>query len=320
MDLEPYVFGPPTDDLSLSALARPSELENVLRPILYDPELPAKLSKFMDMFTNRMSTPEIPYHTYDPGRPSNYFRVCLVYATLIGRAYALTVNCWSDDHESSEALDRAGALPPELRISVHEAYLHHLARREPFWRLIADILAKALFSTIEPEPGARYAAGIILLTAGQAIKATPFLDAHGKEWIPWISEYDSADVRWTWREVEDALVKTADLPRNNTNSSDCFERALHYEGPGIVEENLHDSMYISHEMLDVLDAARAHIKEGRDDLSSAEVMERFLGGLDAENNETSPVSIDRNLKDYSSDRAESETISSPETEGEATSP
>ena len=48
-------------------------------------------------------------------------------------------------------------------------------------------------------------------------------------------------------------------------------------------------MHISQEVLDVFDAAREHLAEETDDLTSSEVMQSFLGWLDESDNETDPV-------------------------------
>lgn len=286
LDLESYTFIPPTDTLSVSAQAQPSDLEVLLKPILYTPDLKGRLAELVDDFTNRGGTPEIPGWPRDPGRPLNYYRTCLINATAVGRGFSLLCAGAVPEPKASATLDHAGSLPSELLLEIHENYLHNLEQRTRIWDLVSDILAKGLFSSIEPEPGARYAAGIILLTAGRAIKGWQCLDAKVKDWVPWMGHYHQSNATWRWKDMVEALMQTEQLPRQNTHGGQCFRRIQEVEDP-------FDAKYrhVSAELLGVLDLAREHIREGRQDLTSKEVMALFLGGLDETVNETDPNAL-----------------------------
>lgn len=255
---------------------------------MYDADLPRKLDDLLEEFTNRGGTPEIPNWPRDPGRPSNYYRVCLVLATLVGRAFALLNHQPNDDANPGQALDRASQLPPEIGIQIHAEYVRSIVQRERLWKVIADVFARALFSQVEPEPGARFAAGVLVLTCGQAIRGWHALDGKGKEWVPWVGHYEKRDARWRWSDVERETMATAQLPRGNTNGGDCWRRISHpEEGLGYRDDHL-SYRHVGQEVLDVFDAARVHLTEAEDDWTSTEVMGQFLVGLDEAQNETNP--------------------------------
>lgn len=293
-----HFFEPPKDKLSLAALAQPHDLESLLTSQLYDPELPKSLKGLLDDMTNRCGTPEMPNCPRDPGRPSNYYRVCLVTATLLGRAFALVNGPNVSTSTASEALSHAARLPVELRDQIHAEHLKRLAQRERLWKVIEDIFGKAYFSPhCEPEPGARYAAGVVLLTAGEGLRTWPYLDGHGKHWIPWMCHFakdEGREERWTMSEVLRLVEETEKWPRDRTDGFDCWRKLDAWEltdedealGRKSVFDVLDSFWHYPQELLDLYDVVRVHLKEQRRDLTSKEVMELFHGGLDEMQNET----------------------------------
>lgn len=234
LSIEGHIFfEPPKDKLSLAALAHPGDLETLIATQLYDPTLSKTLKELLDEMTNRCSTPEMPNCPHDPGRPSNYYRVCLVTASLLGRALALVNESNADASTATGALSHAGRLPVELRDQIHAQRLKQNAQRERLWKVIEDIFGKAFFSPdCEPEPGARYAAGVILLTAGEGLRSWPYLDGHGKDWVPWMghfAEKQGTEARWTIADVLRVVEETEKWPRDRTDGFDCWRRLEAWE-------------------------------------------------------------------------------------------
>ncbi|KXN82698.1 hypothetical protein AN958_02263 [Leucoagaricus sp. SymC.cos] len=79
--------------------------------------------------------------------------------------------------------------------------------RNSLWRVIEDILVKALFSGDEQEPGAFVALTALILGAGQEIK--DYLKhgnkGKGKNWLWYDDVRTESDAKWGWKEVVDVL-------------------------------------------------------------------------------------------------------------------
>jgi hypothetical protein len=79
--------------------------------------------------------------------------------------------------------------------------------RDALWRVIEDILVKALFSGDEQEPGSFIALTAIILGAGQEVKdylaGKP--KGQGKAWLWYDDVRTESDAKWGWKEIVDAL-------------------------------------------------------------------------------------------------------------------
>ncbi|KAF7302916.1 hypothetical protein MKEN_01253900 [Mycena kentingensis (nom. inval.)] len=199
----------------------------------------------------------------------------MVHATMIGRAFALLSTSApapagkSDDDIAASA---AQLLPIELRLLIldHLETLH--APRQHIWTdAIVPIFVKALLSGRDPAPAARFAAGIVVLTAWSALAATrPPLIGRGIDYIFWDGMVQDAE--WDLERVRDALLATAQLPRDSWD----VER-LKVELKAGVEA----PEYVPLEAVLVLDAARRHVHDASSrDHTSAETIAMVQDMLD----------------------------------------
>ncbi|KAJ9628716.1 hypothetical protein H2203_002618 [Taxawa tesnikishii (nom. ined.)] len=264
--------------LVVQARTNPHSIDQLLKSEALDPQLPSKLAQEIDDQTGLAVTPRL-YGIGKPWRPPHYFAICLVNACLLGRAYSLLYPVGIPDVErlDDEVSFPFARLPVELKLQIYEHYAAIREQRARFWAVMSDVFAKAFFSGVDPEPGAWFAAGVLILTCGKALSATKALRAQGKRYV-WYSDYYAAPLDvWTWGDLKEAVFKTENLPRDKT---DLIALQANADLPAI-DGSLRPSEpeYVSAEVLQILDQARTHLENGEDDWSSGKVADAFLGKL-----------------------------------------
>ncbi|KAI9717208.1 MAG: hypothetical protein M1828_007401 [Chrysothrix sp. TS-e1954] len=282
--IDPFVFAGDheADALSRAAQNDPTQIDRFAASVVHESYFDPSIRDLVEEQTVRGGTPEIPNWPRDPGRPSNYYRVALCHATLLGRAFAILVS--PPRSKVDQAFwDKLHNLPVELQDEIYAMYKVDLIQAYRLGRLIYEVFSNALMSAIEPEPAARYTAGILILTCSHALTKLSDLRGKGKDYVPWNGDYAEPDAIFTFEDVRQAIFETEKLPRDNTDGIECFHRAWEH---GDYFEHPTDFHHISQETLDVYDCAREHLNGSREDWTSEQVMDKFLYGLNPEENET----------------------------------
>ena len=149
-------------------------------------------------YVRRGVTPELQWDG-DPSRPLLYYHTALLYSTLLGRAYAAV----------RDTIDRNLA----ENKPTPEALCRH---SDQLWWVMSYIFILAFFSGPDLEPGTRYSAAILLLSAGLAMEKAG-VKAKGKEVSPWYPELGDPDVEWAWWDLRRVVLETKDLPNDHTD-------------------------------------------------------------------------------------------------------
>jgi len=123
------------------------------------------------------------------------------------------------------------------------------------------------------EPGAHYVSAMIIIACGKALSETRKLQGHGRSWVWYDDAVRDKEYVWDWSKIKEALLETRKLPRNNTDFKTVLARWDHSKW------NNPEYMYVSKEILDVLDEAREHVTSGADDWTAAKMATRFLEPL-----------------------------------------
>ena len=237
---------------------------------LTSPTLPEDLDHLIRNYTTTLTTPG-PHGAGLRSRPRWFYANCAVFGTLLGRAFALLSTPTRPPVSLTNVSDFPfSKLPAELRLQIYEYYKENRAQRQRYWDVISRIFVKALWAGREPEEGASYIAGIILLTGGHAMSLVerPVLCGYGSRYVWWDDAIKDLEHRWTFAELREAVFATRDLPRGNTDI-----KVL--EGvPGVGKE------FVSREVLEVYDLAREHLRGGDErDWTAPEIEARLLRGL-----------------------------------------
>ncbi len=185
-------------------------------------------------------------------------------ATLLGRALTLAHSLYFTDADPDST-------------SKYEKRFTEL------WGVAESIFLKALFSFRHQEPAARYAAGVLILTCSAALRDhNGGVKSKGKGWSCWCKYLQEPEVKWGWKDIEQAIQKTEQsVPQNNTDFSAVVRlRDEQNEGPNRLEwasEN-QPPEYVPKEVVSILQSAREHLSPHpfssgrRDDWTSKEMM------------------------------------------------
>ncbi|KAF2463092.1 uncharacterized protein BDR25DRAFT_385124 [Lindgomyces ingoldianus] len=288
-----WATNPLLHPLLQTARSQPSRIDSLLRPHLHEHHFPQELEVYITDYVNITITPGL-YGDETPHRPPWYYANSLLYGMLLGRAYTLLSTPVRPPKSLSSLSDFPfPKLPAELRLQIYEYYKEVSAQRQRYWVIMTRIFLKALWSGYEPEEGSRYITGILLLTCGHALSSTaPLLRGHGRSWIWWDDRIKDPEHTWGWQELLEAIMKTSELPRHNTDIKKLrkrWEEARQIgfssywgfsEGPGRDLESLHKHYeYVSKEVLEVMDLAREHLRTDERDWTPPEITTKFFNQL-----------------------------------------
>lgn len=279
-----------THPLFQEARRHPAKIDNLLKPYLHSDTFPDELEHYIHDYVSTCGTPAL-FGDWSPDRPRWYYANCLIHGMLLGRAFSLLSTPTRPPRSLSSISDFPfPQLPAELRLQIYEYYKEDLAQRQRYWDVMTRIFIKALWSGRDPEEGARYTSGIIMLASGNALSsAAPLLRGHGDRWVWWHDEIKTPEHTWGWEELHSAVMATADLPRSNTNIKQLRKR---WE---IVRVKCHDlndpsqrenynlwqqgSEYVSSHVLQALDLAREHLRSDERDWTAPELTAKFMHPL-----------------------------------------
>ncbi|KAF2676200.1 hypothetical protein K458DRAFT_193078 [Lentithecium fluviatile CBS 122367] len=259
-------------------LQRPNPTTNDASP-LSSQTLPTSLEASMKAYTTTLTTPGV-HGGGIRSRPRWFYANCAVYGTLLGRAFTL-LSTPSRPPKSLALPDFPFArLPAELRLHIYAYYKHDLLQRCRYWAIMTRVFIKALWSGREPEEGACYTTGIIMLTAGHAMSLVASqLRGRGTRYIWWDDSFADAEHTWGWDELSAAIYATRDRPRNLT---DITRKHMYdpsrlefppVEGYRGVRERLE---YVSRQVLEVYDLAREHLRADERDWTPPEIEARLV--------------------------------------------
>lgn len=230
------------------ARSDPSTIDAMVIPHLLSPSLAKDL---LDLIRSEISTSVTPELHWGGNPARNYWPSCLIHATLLGRAFALLFDidavAKAEGHQEGRTVEE---------------------QREEVWKSVSDVFIKAVFSGSEPEPGSRLAMGVLMLTCGKTISEAMGLRGTGKRWMWYDDNIEQPEEEWDWEELKQALMDTEKLPRNHTDPT-VLEKELKITGGPVPE-------YVPQEVLNILDRARSHVKEGKGDLTSQEIVQLQL--------------------------------------------
>ena len=277
-----------THPLLTSARTTPSAIDTLLQhtdpsyshaSYLSSSRLPADLEHYICEYSTTLVTPDtqgIGIRT----RPRWFYANCAVFGMLLGRAFALL----STPVRGPKSLDSATdfpfiKLPAELRIQIYEYYREDLVQRQRYWDVMTRIFIKALWSGPEPEEGARYITGMIVLTCGHSMSlVTPELVGHGSRYIWWDDTIKDLQHTWTFSDLRAAVFATRDLPRTNTDWRATVKRQLQASASTLGTTG-NDNEFVSREVLEVYDLAREHLRGGERDWTPPEIEAKLVRGL-----------------------------------------
>jgi hypothetical protein len=138
---------------------------------------------------------------------------------------------------------------------------------DALWAAMQDVFIKGLF-TEDPEIGAWYAAGILVLTCSETMRKKEAggggIDGKGKDWLWYNNEIQEKDVQWGWRDLEEAVLETESLPRDRTGHQLSMKQM-----------KMRRLNYVPQEVLVVFDRARGHLRSESADLTSSEIARLF---------------------------------------------
>lgn len=197
--------------LSRSAEANPTLAltPTALAPLLRaPPEHPTDTSQFtsttvaflrstLDSKVSRAGTQEL-YYSADPSRPAAYYRECTSSALHLTELYKLAcVDSTGDDDATSRDSEATRQHLQDLRTGL--------------WTLLIDVFIKAFFSGPDPEAGARYVAGVLLLSCGRLLRrqlAAGKIVGRGWDHNCWAGGIQEPDREWGWVELRGAVMAT----------------------------------------------------------------------------------------------------------------
>jgi hypothetical protein len=240
---------------------------------LLRPSFPSFLNSLVATEVKRCVTPPLFWGgdpSYSPGKYEELFKA----AMYIGRAYALLsapLEYSKLDLQDEKAFPFR-KLPVELRLQIYEHFeVRHNARETIWSQVINPVFTKAFLSGRDPEPAARYIAGLIVLSCGYSLSQTPNLTGKGVKWS-WMDDTMDEDATWDWSDLYAAVMKTENLSRDCTVWEEC-QRRIEGSQP---EGRATDHEYVPAEVLDVLDAARYTLKADMRDLRVEDILELLL--------------------------------------------
>ena len=134
---------------------------------------------------------------------------------------------------------------------------------EELWKVIQDVFIKGLFSE-DPEVGAWYAAGILILTCSDALQKQGIM-GKGKGWFFCDNKLDKPDATWSWNDLRQAVLATEHLPRDMTRTGYTDEEYR-------TRKNL---VYVPEEVLHVFDLARKNLHAHNPDWNSYDIARAF---------------------------------------------
>ena len=264
---------PPEAHLETRALADPAQIDAVLEPFLVSSNAgqlrnPGALALYLDGLisdeTKQCVTP--PIYWADPSRstdsgfaryrdpilPSAELSWIRVHSTLLGRAFSLSYSKRSE----------------EVKPAEKEEF-------EELWQVIQSVFMRALFAAgnnRDADTGARYAAGILILTCSQTLAADGGVRGRGKQWTWYNNAPIQPNEEWGWSDLCKAVFETKNLPRDNTNFHQLLTHFTEQMQAGV---KIEPPEFVQQEVLDVWDMARKHLSQDRADLSSEELSYRF---------------------------------------------
>ncbi|KAJ4299063.1 hypothetical protein N0V90_004307 [Kalmusia sp. IMI 367209] len=249
-----------------AARRAPQDIDAHLQPYLYSHTFPTELERLMKKYVSTMATPGLQDGALR-SRPRWFYANCAVFGMLLGRAFARL----STPVRPPKSLDVPhdfpfSKLPAELRLIIFEYYKEDLAQRQRYWAVMTRMFVKALWSGRDPEEGARFTAGIVMLTSGHAMSScAPLLQGRGARYVWWEDAIKELDHVWTFHDLRSALLATKRLPRNNTDFLHVF-----MTDPSSTT-NPYDRLsdYVSNEVLEALDLARGTHRGWREGLDAA---------------------------------------------------
>ncbi|KAF2009692.1 hypothetical protein BU24DRAFT_428583 [Aaosphaeria arxii CBS 175.79] len=273
-----YPAKPHSQPLFQAARENPGKIDDILRPYIHDEELPSDLAVYLLEYTNIQVTPSL-FGDQSPDRPRWYYANCLIFGMVLGRAYKLLSTPTRPPNSLSNPSDFPfSRLPAELRLHIYEYVKADSIQRKRLWDVMSSVFIKALWSGRDPEEGARYIAGILIVTCGISLShASTFLLGQGSNWVWWDNKFSQPEHTWTWQDLETGILATADLPRSNTSMDAVWDKWRQLQN---LEANETHTVpwpeYVSGNTLAVLDLARAHLRAGERDWTPPELVAKFL--------------------------------------------
>lgn len=224
---------PTASSVCASALANPRDIDNLVLTHLQEVssnqnQRPLSLAKHLSGLlgpeVTRCVTPPLLWGG-DPSWSKAQYRACLVHATVLGQAFSLS------------------HLPSPNDPTLYLGY-----EIEELWAIMQDIFVKGLF-TSDPEVGAWFAAGILILTCSDTLKTSGVIDGKGKDWVWYSGKLGEPDVKWGWEDLKKAVMETESLPRDRTR----------WDYTKAQRQSIKPEIYVPEEVLYVFDKAREHL-------------------------------------------------------------
>lgn len=261
-----------------AAREQPGKIDQLLRPYLHNETFPSDLAVYLHDYTDLVVTPGL-HGDAAPDRPRWYYANSLIDGMLLGRAYKLLSTPTRPPRDLSNPIEFPfSRLPAELRLQIWGYYKEDAAQRKRLWDVMVPVFIKGLWSGRNPEEGARYITGVLMLACGCALaNVSHLLVGLGFKWVWWDDKYSDPDLSWGWQELVAAIMKTAKLPRTNTSIQAVRDRWWY---PDRAEQHsmgvTSPPEYVSEQTLAVLDLAREHLKSGERDWTPPELVAKFL--------------------------------------------
>ncbi|KAH7127168.1 hypothetical protein B0J11DRAFT_505877 [Dendryphion nanum] len=262
----------------------PGRIDALLGPYLHKESLPEDLQVYLEDYISIPITPGL-YGDSSPDRPCWYYANCLIVGMLLGRAFALLSKPTRPPQSLSSLSEFPfSRLPAELRLQIYEQYKEDLAHRKRYWDVMTRVFIRALWSGRDPEEGARYITGILMLTCGHALSENSWLlHSRGSKWLYWSNHLSDPDRTWGWNDLRSAVMSTVNLPRANTNIQVLrkrWERWTHIDP--MERQTMGLTLwpeYVSRDTLAVLDLAREHLRADERDWTPPELVSKLLNGM-----------------------------------------
>lgn len=280
-----YSATPLGHPLFRAARTQPGSIDSLLREHLHQESFPKELELYVRDYVNVEQTPGL-YGDASMNRPQWYYANALIKGMLLGRAFHLLSTPVRPPLSLSDVSEFPfSRLPAELRLEIWAYYKADLLQRQKYWDIMTRVFIKALWSGREPEEGARYMTGIILLCCGHALSTTASsLQGRGSKWVWWEDRIADPERTWGWDELTAAVMATAELPRSNTDIEGLrrrWEDTRDDFSENVERMNnwLETGEYVSRQTLTVLDLAREHLKTDERDWTPPELAVKFLSPL-----------------------------------------
>lgn len=273
-----------SDPVAIDDHLRQFLLERPDSPIETSSDLAAFLFDKITDFIYEDWTPSILCDV-NPARPKAYYKSCLFWSTLLGRALVITEELC---HHSTNAEERQTDgiidnhwdfdIARRIKIPLREwnKTIKNLHNR--LFPLVCQALDAGLFCEGDPEVGARHSVAILALTC---LNTTTIMIGEGgrgkfleEYWEIRAAKGYCEDTPWTGTELRTQLLDTQNIPREFTDAGalrDHYFRGKNYHGRTDMPTHISD-LYVPQEVLEALDEAREHtMKDEPRDLTSHEI-------------------------------------------------